>query len=79
MVVVSVVGLPDDDVRDRFDPVGSCRRDEVVEQRGAPGEALDAEQLLGVERSIRRSMLGMALGRDVAAGDVEHRATGLLA
>jgi hypothetical protein len=36
------------DPADRLDLVGPGRRDEVVEDRRAAGEALDAEELLGV-------------------------------
>ena len=65
-------------VADRLDLVRPGRRHEVVEQRRAAGEALHAEELLGVERAVRRAMLGVALVRNVAAADVEHFADCLL-
>ena len=40
---------------------------------GSAGEALHAEELLGVERAVGRAVLGVALVRNVAAADVEHR------
>ena len=52
--------------------------DEVVEERAAAGEALDAEQLLGVEAAVGRAVLGVALAGHAAVGDVVHAATGLL-
>ena len=80
MVVVAVVGFLEADLSaGRLDPVGPRRRRDVVEQRRAAGEALDAEQLLGVERAVGRAMLRVALWRDAAASRIEHRATGLLA
>ena len=39
----------------------------------AAGEALDAEQLLGVQAAVVPPELRVALVRDVAAADVEHR------
>ena len=73
-----VVGRLELDAPDRLDLVGPRRRDEVVEERRPAGEALDPEQLLGVERAVRRAVLGVALLRDAAALDVVHGATGLL-
>jgi hypothetical protein len=49
----------------------------VVDERAATGEALDAEQLLGVERAVGGAVLGVALVGHVATGGIEH-ATGLL-
>ena len=72
VMVVAVVGLLEGDRRDRLDPVGPRRRGHVVEQRAAAGEALDAEQLLGIERAVGGAVLGVALGRDAAASGVEH-------
>ncbi len=70
----AIVGRLEPDVADGLDLVRPRRRDEVVEEGRAAGEALHAEQLLGVERSIRRAMLGVPLVRDVAARYVEHAA-----
>ena len=58
--------------------MGPRRRRHVVEQGAAAREPLDAEELLGVERAVGRAMLGVALGRDVAAGRVEHGPNPLL-
>ena len=73
-----VVGRLELDSPDRLDLVGPRRRDEVVEDRRPAGEALDPEQLLGVQAAVRRPVLGVALLRDAAVGDVVHEATGLL-
>ena len=72
MTVEAVVGRLELDPADRLDLVGPRRRREVVEERAAAGEALDAEQLLGVEGAVGRAVLGVALLRDAAAGDVVH-------
>ncbi|MNC91524.1 hypothetical protein D3C83_78030 [compost metagenome] len=61
------------DVAHRFDLVRLGRWDAVVQQGGSAGEALHAEQLLGIERAVRRAMLGVARVRNVAAADVEHQ------
>ena len=68
-----VGALLDDDVAHLLDGVRLCRRGVVVEEAGAAGEALDSEELLGVEAPIVPAELGVALVRDVAAADVEHR------
>ena len=72
MAVEAVVGRLELDPADRLDLVGPRRRDEVVEERAAAGEALDAEQLLGVEAAVRGAVLGVPLAGHAAAGDVEH-------
>ena len=68
----AVVGRLELDPAHGLDPVRPRRRRQVVEQRAAPGEALDAEQLLGVQAAVGRAVLGVALRRDAAAGDVVH-------
>ena len=68
----AVVGGLELDPADRLDLVRLRRRDEVVEERAAAGEALDAEQLLGVEAAVRRAVLGVALAGQAAVGDVVH-------
>ena len=57
---------------DRLDLVRPRRRHEVVEQRRSAGEALDPEQLLGVEAAVGRAVLGVALPGDAAVADVVH-------
>jgi hypothetical protein len=44
----------------------------VVEEGVAPDEAFDPEELLGIERAVRRPVLGVALRRDAAPADVIH-------
>jgi hypothetical protein len=78
MAMQPVIGRLEADARARFDALDARRRRQVVEQRGSTGEALDPEQLFGVERAVGRPMLGVALAGDAAVGDVVHRATGLL-
>ncbi len=68
-----VGALLDDDVAHLLDGVRLGRRRVVVEEAGAAGEALDAEQLLGVQAPVVLAELGVALVRDLAAADVEHR------
>ena len=78
MAVQAVVGGLEPDRAALLDAVVLRRRRQVVEQRRSAGEALDPEQLLGVERAVGRPVLGVALAGDAAVGDVVHRATGLL-
>jgi hypothetical protein len=78
MAMEVIVGRLELDPPDRLDLVCPRRRHEVVEDRGPAGEALHPEQLLGVEGAVWRAVLGVALLRDAAAGDVVHGATGLL-
>ena len=78
MPVQAVIGRLESDAATGLDAVRARRRRQVVEQGAATREAFDPEQLLGVERAIRRSMLRVALARDGAALDVVHGATGLL-
>jgi len=59
-------------VADLLDPVRLGGRRAVVQERRAAAEALDAEQLLGVQRAIGLAELGVALGWHLAAPDVEH-------
>src|SRR5215217_1454865 len=73
MAVEVVVGGLERDASHRFDLVRARRRCKVVEQRTAAGEALDTEQLLGVKGAVGGAVLGVALLRDAAAGDVVHR------
>ena len=61
MAVEPVVGGLELDPADGLDLVGLGRRDEVVEDRAAAGEALDPEELLGVEAAVRRAVLGVPL------------------
>ena len=68
----TVVGRFELDLPNRFDAVRARRRRQVIEERAAPGETLDAEQLLRVQAAVGRPMLGMALPRDAAAGHVVH-------
>ena len=68
----AVVRLFDRDQLTGFDSMGPGRRQEVVEERTPANEALDPEELLGVQPAIRGPMLGMALVRDAAFRDVEH-------
>jgi len=67
------VGRLDPDRGRVVDPVRLGRRRVVVEQRRAAGEALDAEQLLRVQRPVFAAELGVPLVRHLAALDVEHR------
>ena len=67
-----VVGGLDGDPADRLDLVGLRRRRDVIEDRAASGEALHPEQLLGVEAAVGGAVLGVALRRDAAVGDVIH-------
>jgi hypothetical protein len=76
MAVQAIVDRLGVQLADLLDLVRARRWHEVVEQRAAAGEALHAEQLLGVERAVRRAVLGVALVRHVAAADVEHRWAG---
>ena len=62
------------DLADLLDPVGAGGRGVVVQEGRPAAEALHPEQLLGVERTIRLAELGVALGRHLAALDVEHGA-----
>ncbi len=78
MAVEIIVGRLQLDAPNGLDLVGPGRRDEVVEDRRPAGEALDAEQFLGVEAPVRGAVLGVALLRDAAALDVVHGETGLL-
>ncbi len=78
MAVEPVVGRLQLDPGDRLDPVGAGRRRQVVEEGAAAGEALDPEQLLGVQAAVGGPVLGVALAGDAAAGDVVHGKTGLL-
>ena len=73
MAMEPVVGGFQPDVADGFDPVRPGRWRQVVEQRAATGEALHAEELFRVQRSIRCSVLRVALLRDAAPADVVHR------
>ena len=73
-----VVGGLEPDPRDRLDAVRPRRRGQVVQQRRAAAEALDTEQLLGVQAAVGGAMLGVPLAGDAAVGDVVHRTTGLL-
>jgi hypothetical protein len=79
MAVQAVVGRLQPHLRHRLDAMRARRRRQVIQQRRSPGEALDPEQLLSVERAVRRAMLGVALLGNAAALDVVHGATGLLA
>ncbi len=79
VAVEPVIGRLELDARARLDPMRLGRRDQVVQERAAAAEALDAEQLLGIERPVGRPVLGMALARHRPTLDVIHRATGLLA
>jgi hypothetical protein len=72
MAVEPVVGRHELDPADGLDLVGLGRRDEVVEDRAAAGEALDAEQFLGVEAAVRGAVLGVPLAGQAAMGDVVH-------
>ena len=72
MTVEAVVGRLEPDRSDGLDPVRPRRRGEVIEERAPPGEALDPEQLLGVEAPVRGAVLGVALARDAAPGNVVH-------
>ena len=70
----SLVGrLLERDVAHLLDGVRLGRRRVVIEEARPPAEALDAEQLLGVEAAIGLAELGVALVRHVAALEVEHR------
>ena len=69
----AVVGGLQLDPADGLDLVRLRRWHEVVEQRAAAGEALDPEQLLGVEAAVGRPVLRVALAGDAAALDVVHR------
>ena len=68
-----VVALLEPDVADLLDLVRLRRRRVVVEQAGAPAEALDAEQLLRVEAAVGLAELGVALVRDLTPLEIEHR------
>ena len=68
-----VGALLDPDVAHLLDLVRLGRRRVVVEEAGAAAEALDPEELLGVEPAIVLAELGVALVRHLAAADVEHR------
>jgi len=72
MAMEAIVGGLDDHVSDRLDLVGLGRWDEVVEEGVAPDEALDAEELLRVQRAIRPAVLCVALRWDAAPTDVVH-------
>ena len=69
-----VGALLDANVAHLLDLVRLGRRRVVVEEAGAPAEALDAEQLLRVQAAVVLAELGVALVRHLAALDVEHRA-----
>ena len=60
-------------VADLLHLVGLGRRRVVVEEAGPPAEALDAEQLLREQAAVGLSELGVALVRNLAALEVEHR------
>jgi hypothetical protein len=74
MAMQIVVGGLERNTPDGLDPVRLRWWDEVIEQRRPSREALDAEQLLGVERAGTRAMLRVSFVRNVAAADVEDRA-----
>jgi hypothetical protein len=78
MPMEAVVGGDELDSADRLDAVGLGRREQVIQDRAAPGEALDAEQLLGVEATVGCPVLGVPLAGQAAMGDVVHGTTGLL-
>jgi hypothetical protein len=78
VAVEAVVRRDELDPGDGLDPVGLRRRRQVVEDRAAAGETLDAEQLLGVQAAVASPVLGVPLAGQAAMGDVVHRTTGLL-
>ena len=72
MAMEAIVGGLDDHVANGLDEVRLRRWHQVVEEGVAPDEALDPEELLGVERAVRPAMLGVALRRHAAPTDVVH-------
>jgi PPOX class probable F420-dependent enzyme len=64
--------LLDPDVANLLHRVRLGRWRVVVEEAGSAAEALDAEELLGVEATVRPAELGVALVRNLAALEVEH-------
>ncbi len=72
MAMKAVVGGLDDHLAHGLDEVRLGRRHKVVEEGVAAYEALDPEELLGVERAVRPAMLRMALRRHAASSDVVH-------
>src|SRR5207245_7558184 len=72
MPVEAVVGGLEPTLPNRFEPMGPRRGHEVVEERASPDKPFDAEQLLGVERTIRGAMLRVSLARDAAMANVVH-------
>ena len=78
VVMRAVVRGLDGDRAHRLDPRHARRRRQVVEQRAAPGEPLDAEQLLGVEAAVGRPMLGVTGAAGWSLARRRTCATGLL-
>jgi hypothetical protein len=78
VAVKAIVGGDQLDPADGVDPVCLRGWEQVVEDGAPAREALDAEQLLGVEAAIRCPVLGVPLAGQAAVGDVVHEATGLL-
>jgi hypothetical protein len=62
------------DIPNLLDPVGLGRRRVVVEEARLAGEALDPEQLLGVQAAVGLAELSVALVRHLAALQVVHAA-----
>ena len=75
VVVRAVVRGLDGHRAQRLDPGDAGGRHDVVQERAATGEALDAEQLLGVQVAGRVAVLDVAGVRHAAARDVEHGTT----
>jgi hypothetical protein len=62
------------DIPNLLDPVGLGGGRVVVEEARLAGEALDPEQLFGVQAAVGLAELGMALVRHLAALQVVHAA-----